>query len=52
LKKFEEWQTSADHQDGWRYFVEKSDLKPGMDPTEATYRRQSELAIRESKDCG
>jgi len=49
LKKFEEWQTSADRQDGWRYFFEKSDLKPGMDPTEATHRRQSELAIRESK---
>jgi len=49
LKKFEECQTSADRHEGWRYFIEKTDLKPGMDPAQATHRRQTDLEIRESK---
>jgi hypothetical protein len=50
LKKFEECQTSADRHEGWRYFIEKTDLKPGMDPAQATHRRQTELEMRESKE--
>jgi len=49
LKKFEDFQDSLDHQEGWRYFIEKTDLKPGTDPTEATRHRQSELEGREAK---
>ena len=49
LKKFQESQGSADRHEGWRYFFEKTDLKAGTDPTEATYLRQADLDIRESK---
>jgi len=49
LKKFEDSQGSSDRQEGWRYFVEKTDLKPGTDPNEATQLRQAELECRESK---
>lgn len=49
LRKFEEWQSSADRLEGWRYFFEKTGLRPGMDPTEATNLRQTDLEIRESK---
>lgn len=49
LKKFEESQDSSDRHEGWRYFIEKTDLKAGTDPAEATQRRQAELEGRESK---
>ncbi|HYU46981.1 MAG TPA: hypothetical protein VEK84_12505 [Terriglobales bacterium] len=49
MKKFEDCQTSADRHEGWRYFIERTDLKPGMDPAQATHRRQIELELRESK---
>jgi hypothetical protein len=49
LKKFQESQDSADHHDGWRYFIEKTDLTAGMDPAEATDVRQADLELRESK---
>jgi hypothetical protein len=49
LKKFENEQSSADRHEGWRYFLEKSTLKAGTDPTEATELRQAELESRESK---
>ena len=49
LKKFEDSQESSDRHDGWRYFVEKTQVKPGTDPTEATQQRQTELEKRESK---
>jgi hypothetical protein len=49
LKKFEHSQASADRHEGWRYFIEKTDLKPGMDPAQATRRRQTDLEVRESK---
>jgi hypothetical protein len=49
LKKFENNQSSADRHEGWRYFLEKSNLKAGTDPTEATELRQAELESRESK---
>lgn len=51
LRKLEDCQSSADHHEGWRYFFEKTDLKAGMDPAEATHLRQADLEIRESKDC-
>jgi hypothetical protein len=49
LKKFENNQSSADRHEGWRYFLEKSNLKAGTDPAEATELRQAELETRESK---
>ncbi len=49
LKKFEDSQDSSDQHEGWRYFLEKTDLMPGTDPVEATQHRQKELEVRESK---
>lgn len=49
MKKFEESQSSADRHEGWRYFVEKSELKAGTQPDEATHLRQVDLETRETK---
>ena len=49
LKKFESEQNPADRHEGWRYFLEKTTLKAGTDPAEATELRQAELESRESK---
>ncbi len=49
VKNLEASQPPADRHEGWRYFIEKTDLKPGTDPAEATHRRQAELEVRESK---
>jgi hypothetical protein len=49
LQKLAACQGSSDHHAGWRYFIEKTDQKPGIDPVEATQRRQRELELRESK---
>jgi hypothetical protein len=49
VKRFQEYQSSHDHQEGWRYIFERTDLKPGMDPAEATRLRQEQLEMRESK---
>lgn len=49
LKNFEDSQESSDRLEGWRYFIEKTDLKAGTDPAEATQHRQDELEQRESK---
>jgi hypothetical protein len=49
LTKFEGSQESSDRHEGWRYFVERTDLKAGTDPIEATQQRQAALERRESK---
>lgn len=49
LKKFEDSQDSSDRHEGWRYFIEKTNLTAGTDATEATQRRQADLELRESK---
>ena len=49
LKKFEGEQNPTDRHEGWRYFLEKTTLKAGTDPAEATELRQAELENRESK---
>ena len=51
-KKLEESQDPADRHEGWRYFIEKTDLKVGTDPLKATLQRQSQLEERESKAIG
>ena len=49
LKKFEAAQSSTDRHEGWRYFFEKTEMKAGTDPEEATRLRQTELEVQESK---
>lgn len=49
LKEFQDAQSSSDHHEGWRYFIEKTELAAGTDPAEATQLRQAELELRESK---
>ncbi len=49
LRQFGECQSAEDRQAGWRYFIEKTRLKAGMDPAKATRRRQTDLETRESK---
>jgi hypothetical protein len=49
LKKFEDSQDSSDRHEGWRYLIDKTDLKAGTDPAEATQYRQAELEARELK---
>jgi hypothetical protein len=50
LKQFQDAESSSDYHEGWRYFIEKTDMKAGTDPAEATHRRQAELELRESKE--
>lgn len=49
LEGLEASQPSDDRHEGWRYFIEKTSMKAGIDPTEATHQRQAELDLRESK---
>ena len=49
LKRFEDAQDPSDRHEGWRYLIDKTDLKAGTDPAEATRHRQAELEKRESK---
>ena len=48
-KDFESSQSSEDRHAGWRYFIEKTGIKPGTSPAEATHKRQAELEQREQK---
>jgi hypothetical protein len=41
-------QESSDWVAGWRYFLEQTDLNPGMDPEEATRARQAHCEQRQS----
>jgi hypothetical protein len=49
LKQIERCQDSTDHDAGWRYFLEKTDLRPGMDPEEATNVRQARFDLRDTQ---
>lgn len=49
VKELENSESSADRHEGWRYFIEKTEMKAGTDPAEATRRRQADLDKRESK---
>ena len=49
VQQYERGQASEDRHAGWRYFLEKTDLKAGMDPQEATALRQMRLEVRESE---
>jgi hypothetical protein len=47
LAEFILWQTPQNRREGWRYFLEKSDLEPGMDPSKATRLRQTRSDLQE-----
>ena len=49
IEHFEGAQSNEDRNAGWRYFLERTNLKPGMDPEKATKLRQARLDVRESK---
>ena len=49
IEYFEGAQSNEDRNPGWRYFLERTNLKPGMDPEKATKLRQARLDVRESK---
>jgi len=49
VKQYEQSQSPEDRHAGWRYFPEKTEIKPGTNPAEATSRRQAELETRERK---
>jgi len=50
MREYQNRQSSPDAHEGWRYFLEKSGLRAGMDPIQATDARQRDLEIRESKE--
>jgi len=49
LNEFEWGQSPEDRSSGWRYFLEETDLQPGIDPAKATRLRQLRLDLYESQ---
>jgi hypothetical protein len=49
LRDYEFGQSEQDRHNGWRYFLEETDLVPGMNADEATKLRQARLERRESE---
>jgi hypothetical protein len=49
LRDYEFGQSEQDRHNGWRYFLEETDLAAGMDADEATKLRQARLERRESE---
>jgi hypothetical protein len=49
LRDYEFGQSEQDRHNGWRYFLEETDLAAGMDADEATTLRQARLERRESE---
>ena len=49
LNDFEWCQSQEDRSAGWRYFLEETDLAPGIDPAKATRLRQMRLDLQESQ---
>jgi len=48
VQNFQSEQSRADCLAGWGYFLETTDLEPGMDPQKATSVRQMRMDVRES----
>ena len=48
LNDFDWCQSEENRRVGWRYFLEETDLRPGMDPEKATNLRQVRLDLQES----
>jgi hypothetical protein len=49
VAQFESEQSSEDRFAGWGFFLERTDLRPGMDPQKATSLRQTRMDVLESK---
>ena len=49
LRDFESGQNDRDRHAGWRYFIEESDLVPGISAEKATKLRQAQLDRREAQ---
>jgi len=49
LNDYEWCQSQEDRSSGWRYFMEETDLQPGIDPSKATKLRQLRLDLQESQ---
>ena len=49
LKKIEESQRDPDRHEGWRYFIEKTDLKAGIDPTTSPIQNFSAMPSTDSQ---
>jgi hypothetical protein len=49
LNDFEWGQSHEDRSAGWRYFIEETDLQPGIDPAKATRLRQLRLDLQDSQ---
>jgi hypothetical protein len=50
MREYQNRQSPSDAHEGWRFFLEKTGLRPGMDPAQATDARQRDLELRESKE--
>jgi hypothetical protein len=48
LNDFDWCQSDDNRRAGWRYFLEETDLRSGMDPEKATKLRQVRLDLAES----
>jgi hypothetical protein len=48
LNDFDWCQSEENRRAGWRYFLEKTDLSPGMDPEKATTLRQVRFDLQEA----
>jgi len=48
LNDFDWCQSEENRRVGWLYFLEETDLRPGMNPEKATELRQVRLDLRES----
>ena len=48
LKEFDSFQNEKSRRAGWGYFLEKTDLQPGMDPEKATKLRQVRFDLQEA----
>lgn len=50
MREYQNRQSPPDAHEGWRYFLERTGLRAGMDPAQATDARQRDLELRESKE--
>ena len=50
IKQYEAAQSATERQEGWRCFLERTEMKPGIDPKEATHQRQNSLDLREAEN--
>jgi len=48
LDDFDWSQSEEQRRAGWRYFLEATDLRPGLDPEKATTLRQVRLDLQEA----